>query len=117
MFPLINENRIWLGYNSGDMAFKVPDYYEPRETRYWVDAQGQKWRSMGNACWFTNLDIAKRHEDVILYKKYDLRSIRHYDNYDAIEVSKTRDIPIDYWRLWACHSPSSISTTPSNSRL
>ena len=47
-------------------AQRVPDYYEARETRFWVDEHGQKWRSMGNACWFTNLDIARRHEEMIL---------------------------------------------------
>jgi hypothetical protein len=73
IFPLIKDGKIWLGYKSGDMAFKVPDYYTPRDTRYWVDEDGQKWRSMGNACWFTNLDISKRHEELILYKMYTLR--------------------------------------------
>jgi hypothetical protein len=96
VFDLIMENRIWLGNQSGDMAFKVPEYYEARETRYWVDAEGQKWRSLGNACWFTNLDIAKRHEDIILYKKYNPEEYPTYANYDAIEVGKTSDIPMDY---------------------
>ena len=48
IFKLFKENKIWLGYKAGDMAFKVPDYYAPRETRYWQDETGQKWRSMGN---------------------------------------------------------------------
>jgi hypothetical protein len=96
IFPLIMENKIWLGYNSGDMAFKVPDYFKPRNTRYWQDENGQKWRSLGNACWLTNLDISKRHEDLILYKTYDPEEYPSYDNYDAIEVSKTKDIPSDY---------------------
>ena len=96
IFPLIMENRIWLGYESGDMAFRVPDYYEPRATRYWEDESGQKWRSMGNGCWFTNLDIKKRHEDLILYKNYIPEEYPAYDNYEAIEVSKTKDIPMDY---------------------
>ncbi|MHB1294400.1 MAG: adenine-specific methyltransferase EcoRI family protein [Anaerolineae bacterium] len=96
IFTFIAENRIWLGHNNGDMAFMVPDYYEPRQTRYWVDAEGRKWRSMGNACWFTNLDISKRHEDLILYKTYDPEEYPTYANYDAIEVSKTQDIPMDY---------------------
>ena len=52
------------------MAFQVSEYYEPRETRYWEDEEGQKWRSLGNICWFTNLDISKRDEDLILYKTY-----------------------------------------------
>ena len=96
IFSLIMEDKIWPGYRSGDMAFKVPDYYEPRATRYWQDEIGQKWRSMGNACWFTNLDISKRHEEIILYKTYSPEEYPTYVNYDAIEVSKTKDIPIDY---------------------
>jgi hypothetical protein len=96
VFDLILENKIWLGNKSGDMAFKVPDHYEARKTRYWVDERGQKWRSMGNACWFTNLDIAKRHEEIILYKEYDPEEYPTYANYNAIEVGKTSDIPADY---------------------
>lgn len=96
IFALIKDNMLWLGVNNGDMAFKVPDYYEPRPTRYWVDEDGQKWRSLGNAAWFTNLDFAKRHEDLILYKTYDAELYPTYDNYDAIEVSKVADIPMDY---------------------
>ena len=96
VFNLIVENRLWLGNKSGDMAFQVPDHYEPRETRYWEDENGQKWRSLGNACWFTNLDIAKRHEDLILYKQYTPEEYPTYANYEAIEVSKVSDIPMDF---------------------
>ena len=96
IFRLFKENKIWLGYKAGDMAFKVPEYYTPHETRYWQDENGQKWRSMGNICWFTNLDIAKRHEDLILYKTYSPDEYPNYDNYDAINVDKTSDIPLDY---------------------
>ena len=98
IFKLIKENKIWLGTKSGDMAFQVPDTYEKRETRYWQDENGQKWRSFGNMCWFTNLDHNKRHEDLILYKTYknNEEDYPKYDNYDVIEVSKTKDIPIDY---------------------
>ena len=98
IFDLITQNKIWLGHRSGDMAFRVPEYYEARETRFWVDAEGQKWRSMGNACWFTNLDIAKRHEEIILYKTYRPEEYPRYANYDAIEVSKISDLPADYER-------------------
>ena len=76
--------------------FKVPDYYEPKATRFWIDETGQKWRSMGNICWFTNLDIKKRHENLLLYKTYNPDEYLKYDNYDAINVNKTSDIPIDY---------------------
>ena len=69
-FKLLKENKLWLGINNGDMAFQVPDYYEPRKTRYWEDESGQKWRSMGNIGWYTNLDVSRRHEKLILYKKY-----------------------------------------------
>lgn len=96
IFPLIKDNKIWLGYHNGDMAFRVPADSEPRETRYWEDATGQKWRSFGNICWITNLDIAKRHEELILYKHYNPAEYPKYDNYDAIEVGKVANIPCDY---------------------
>lgn len=96
IFPLIKEGRLWLGNKNGDMAFKIPDHYEARNTRYWEDESGQKWRSLGNACWFTNMDFAKRHEDLILYEKYSAEKYPTYDNYDAIEVGKTKEIPKDY---------------------
>ena len=95
-FPLFMANKMWLGYNNGDMAFMVPDYFEPRETRYWQDETGQKWRSMGNICWLTNLDIKKRHEELVLVREYDPETYPTYVNYDAIEVGKVADIPCDY---------------------
>jgi hypothetical protein len=96
IFPLIRDGRLWLGVNSGDMEFKVPDYYESRTTRFWIDDDGQKWRSLGNACWFTNLDFARRHENLTLYRTYDPGTYPTYDNYNAIEVPKIADIPCDY---------------------
>lgn len=96
IFPHIKANRIWLGYNNGDMSFKVPSYYKVRETRFWIDDTGQQWRSLGNACWFTNMDISKRHEELILYRNYNEDDYPSYDNYDAIEVDKVKDIPCDY---------------------
>lgn len=96
IFPLLRDDKMWLGYQNGQMEFRVPDHYEPRETRYREDAAGQKWRSFGNMCWFTNLDISKREEDLILYKTYDVVQYPSYDNYEAIEVSRTVEIPMDY---------------------
>lgn len=96
IFPLLMNNKIWLGYNSGDMEFTVPDYYEARATRFRQDETGQKYRSFGNMCWFTNLDISKRHEEITLYKLYNTDEYPSYDNYNAIEVSKVSNIPIDY---------------------
>ena len=96
IFPLLKSNKIWIGYKFGDMAFKVPADSEPRATRYWQDENGQKWRSMGNVCWYTNLEIPKRHERLPLYKKYSPEEFPKYDNYEAINVDKTADIPEDY---------------------
>ena len=96
VFQYFKEDKIWIGYKSGDMAFQVPEHYEPRKTRYWEDEEGQKWRSLGNICWFTNLDISKRDEDLILYKTYNAEEYPKYDNYDAINVGKVAEIPMDY---------------------
>lgn len=95
-FPLIRDNKMWLGYNSGDMAFCVPDDYEPKETRYWQDEDGQKWRSLGNICWLTNLDIRKRHEEQILFRRYKPEDYPSYTNFDGIDVARVADIPCDY---------------------
>lgn len=99
IFPLLKDNKLWLGYKSGDMAFTVPDSYEARETRFWIDENGQKWRSLGNICWFTNLDIQKRHEELILFRSYSPEEYPNYDNYDGIEVKKVVDIPCDYYGI------------------
>lgn len=96
IFKLIKENKIWLGCKSGDMSFTVPADSEPRATRYWETEDGTKWRSMGNICWFTNLDHSKRHEKIVLYKTYTPEDFPKYDNYDAIEVKKTVEIPMNY---------------------
>ena len=96
IFSVIKENKIWLGYTHPE-KFVVPDYYEQREFRSWRDENGINWRSLGNACWFTNLDISKRHEEIILYKSYNPDEYPKYDNYDAINVDKVKDIPMDYW--------------------
>ena len=96
IFPLIKANKLWLGYNNGDMQFKVPEHYGSRETRFWIDDEGQKWRSFGNMSWFTSLDTSKRHEELILYETYSQEKYPKYDNFDAIEVGKTAEIPADY---------------------
>ncbi len=95
IFDLIRGNKLWLGYTT-PVAFVVPDHYEMREGRSWRDENGTNWRSFGNACWLTNLDIAKRHEQLILYKTYSPERYPQYVNYDAIEVSPYTEIPVDY---------------------
>ena len=96
IFQLLKDNKIWLGNKFGDMSFRVPQDSEPRPTRFWIDETGQKWRSLGNACWYTNLDIDKRHKKLILQKKYNPDKYPTYDNYDAINVNKVSEIPWDY---------------------
>ena len=83
------------------MAFRVPADSEPRKTRFWIDETGQKWRSIGNAMWFTNLDVAYRHKFLELREKYSSSKYPHFDNYAAINVSRVADIPMDYEGIMA----------------
>lgn len=96
IFPYIKENKVWVGYRFGEMAFRVPNDSEPRKTRFWIDSSGQKWRSLGNAMWLTNLDIPKRHIYLKLTQKYSLEKYPKYDDFDAINVQRVIDIPMDY---------------------
>lgn len=98
IFHLIKEDKLWIGINSNRnfSGFIVPDHYELFGTEARVDEAGNRIVSSNNTCWFTNLDVAKRHEELILYKTYNSEEYPNYDNYDAIDVSKTNDIPIDY---------------------
>jgi hypothetical protein len=97
IFKLVKENKIWAGVdNGGTKWFKVPDHYEIQpDTRIKI-VDGEKYFSMGSVYWFTNLDTRKRHEDLILYKTYNKAEYPTYDNYDAINVNKVADIPMDY---------------------
>lgn len=97
-FPLLRDDRLWLGYNKVK-EFVVPSADHPERGNIVTDGKGGLIAKFGNICWYTNLDIKKRHEDLILYRRYkeDLSRYPKYDNYDAIEVSKVKDIPEDYW--------------------
>lgn len=82
IFPLIKENKLWIGYESPNEFF---------------DGNGKITKQVNGLCrWLTNLDIAKRHEMLPLYKKYFAEEYPKYDNYPAINVDKTADIPYDY---------------------
>ncbi|MFA5743174.1 MAG: adenine-specific methyltransferase EcoRI family protein [Candidatus Paceibacterota bacterium] len=96
-FKLIKDNKLWFGYdNGGTKWFQVPMNYDiPTESRKKI-VNGVKFFSMGRIMWFTNLDTTKRHQELDLYKKYTPEEYPKYDNYDAIEVSKVSDIPMDY---------------------
>ena len=94
-FPFFFENKVWCGYTDGHFWFQVPDSYEEKATDYKM-IDGVKYRRMGNICWFTNLDLAKRHELLETGKRFNEEDYPKYDSYDAIEVSKNVDIPMDY---------------------
>ena len=95
IFPLIKNNQMWLGngFQAGNAYFATPVRKIYAEGVYDKETGLVKFR---NCCWFTNLDIAKRHEELILYQTYNPADYPQYDNYDAIEVSKVADIPCDY---------------------
>ena len=95
IFPLLKDNKMWLGHKNGSMQFYLPEHAELKKCGY-IDDQGRKVQKFGNIAWFTNMDIAKRHEDIILYKAYEPEEYPKYDNYDAIEVSRVVNIPVGY---------------------
>ncbi len=95
IFTLIKEDKLWLGYgfNSGNAYFKTPHIKEFASGVYDEETGLVKFR---NVVWFTNIDHAKRHEDLTLYKEYTPAEYPKYDNYNAINVDKVKDIPRDY---------------------
>jgi hypothetical protein len=98
VFPLVKENKIWLGISihSGDREFRVPNYYPLDAAGYRVDKDGIKYIRVKGVRWLTNLDYKQRHEDLFLYKTYNSTEYPKYDNYDAININKTEEIPKDY---------------------
>ena len=94
IFKLIKENKIWLGYGfKGGAAHFINKHYEDYAS---AGDHKEGMIRVSGVNWFTNLDIRKRHEDLILYRKYNPEEYPTYDNYDAINVNKTKDIPCDY---------------------
>ena len=98
IFPLIMQNKMWMGasIHSGDRKFWVPDDYELNAAGCGIDETGRKFIRVKGVRWFTNLDYKERHEDLILYKTYSPEEYPQYDNFNAIEVNKTENIPADY---------------------
>ena len=98
IFKLFKEDKIWFGcsIHSGDREFGVPDTYPLNAAGSRIDEDGKKYIRVKGVRWFTNLEYQERHEDLILYKKYTPAEYPTYDNYDAINVDKTKDIPYDY---------------------
>lgn len=93
-FKLIKENKVWLGYGfNGGAAHFINKHYED----YATAGDHKEWMiRVSGVTWFTNIEIQKRHEDLILYKTYTEADYPKYDNYDAINIDKTKDIPADY---------------------
>lgn len=97
IFPLIMQNKMWLGYGfaNGNAFFKVP-IESKREYASGVFDEATGLVKFRNCTWFTNIDHKKRHELLILYRRYSPEEYPRYDNYDAIEVGKIDEIPVDY---------------------
>jgi adenine-specific DNA modification methylase len=94
IFQLIKNSKMWLGYSANKtMTFRLSNHYKRWN---YIDENGNKYGNVPAITWYTNLDIKKRHEELILVKKYSPLDYPKYDNYDAIEVSKVKDIPKDY---------------------
>lgn len=103
IFTLIKENKLWVGNTpmSTDILFDVPEDFAHTLIADKKEGSGYKIingvvKGRAQAIWFTNLDISKRHENLILYKTYSPEEYLNFDNYDAINVNKTKDIPMNY---------------------
>lgn len=99
IFPYIKDNELWLGVSSFNvgMYFNVPQNYQYADTyKFDRERNGKKVIRVSSVCWFTNISHNKRNTPLDLYKKYNEKEFPHYDNYNAIEVSKVTDIPEDY---------------------
>lgn len=101
IFPLLMENKVWLGNGMGRWisGFIVPDTYELYGTEACINEKGERIVATNNCLWLTNLDFEKRHEELILVRQYNPDDYPKYDNYDAIEVSQTINIPCDYYGI------------------
>ncbi len=87
IFPLLKDNKVWLGHRYGGMTFHVAEHN---------DALGTKTQTFGNICWFTNLENNKRNDTLPLFRLYNENDYPKYDNYDAINVDRVNNIPVDY---------------------
>lgn len=98
VFPLFRDNKVWYGESirSGDRKFHVPDTYPLGASNCGIDETGRRFIRVKGVRWFTNLDNARRHEKLELTKLFNPTDYPRFDNYDAIEVRRTMDIPKDY---------------------
>lgn len=127
VWPLIQDGRMWLGVTrtgSGQMWFRVTDD-APNKTGQKIE-NGVRYQTVGNSAWFTNVDHARRHEEIPLFRRYDDDPSKYpaYENYAAIEVGKVVDLPVDYFEPMGVpitflgrHNPEQfeiLGTTESN---
>lgn len=100
IFPYIKNNQLWLGMsmNGSNRWFVAPDSYEVKENAagYKLDEKGRKMFFVNGVTWFTNIENKRRNEKLDLYKRYSFEDYPKYQNYDAIEVSRVDEIPMDY---------------------
>lgn len=99
IWPLIQGGQLWLGstnFNSGVFFEVSPDWEYSASYKFPREMNGKPVCRVAGICWFTNLDHARRHEELPLWKKYTPEEFPRYDNYDAINVNKVKDIPVDY---------------------
>jgi hypothetical protein len=98
IFKLVKENKLWFGnsIHSGDREFMVPDDYPLNASGSRVDDEGRKYIRVKGVRWFANMDFQERYEDLVLWKEYNPEEFPNYDNYNAINVDKTKEIPFDF---------------------
>ena len=94
IFPLIKENKLWLGINYVKEFITPLTEIENEKTQY--IKEGKVYQKFGNICWFTNMGHPKRNRPLDLTQKYDPKYYPKFDNYSAINIDKVMDIPVDY---------------------
>lgn len=102
IFPLIKDNKMWIGYGFNlSMVYKTPYPNLLESNRKFVISKGYNpddgYVKVPSICWFTNIDTTRRHEKLIMYKKYNENDYPKYVTYDAIDVHEVSEIPVDYY--------------------
>ena len=98
VFPLFRDNKVWYGESirSGDRKFYVPESYPLNAANCGIDEKGRRFIRVKGVRWFTNLETSTRREPIVLNRRYIADEYPHYENYDAINVGRTQNIPLDY---------------------
>ncbi|MDQ5893691.1 MAG: Modification methylase, partial [Patescibacteria group bacterium] len=102
IFRLIKEDKVWLGQsmNGSNRWFRVPnDYVFSENAKHKIDDYGNHLIFVNGVVWFTNMDVPKRHDTITLYKRFSRETYQKYDNYDAINIDRCTEIPLDYKKV------------------